>query len=427
MSLRLLCCCAVVYSFITSATQPLHAQGSAVSSVIVSPVLARQVGAMQMFVGTVMPEKSAKIGSAVDGRVVEFPIVEGERVEAGQKLAQLLTRTITLELTAAEAELQLRQHRLQELQNGSRPEEIEQARARMAATKLRHEFLTARRDRMRIISRQRGAISEEEFEEAISTAGEAEQAYLEAKAVYDMAVAGPRTETIAQARSQVAIHQAMVENLRDRIKKHTIISRFAGYVVAEHSEIGQWVNRGDAVAEIIALDQVEVVAQVVEQSMPFVQQGMVVRVDIPTFADRLFEGIIIKSAPQADVRARTFPVRIKVKNEITSERPLLKAGMVARVALPVGKQQLALLVPKDAIVLGGPKPTVYVVDAPGSVEAEVAVRAVAVTLGVSTGSMIQVIGDLLADQLVVVEGNERLRPKQKVRIVQVKPGSPDPR
>lgn len=387
--------------------------------VVVAPVVQREVAAMQMFVGTVMPVKKATIGSAVDGRVVEFPIEEGQRVESGEKLAQLLTETIKLELAAAEAELELRQHQLEQLVNGSRPEEIEQARARMAAAKLRHEFLVSRRDRMQAMGRNRGAISEEQLEEAISSAGEAEQAYFEAQAAYQLAVEGPRAELIAQAKDQVAIQQALVENLRDRIQKHTIISRFAGYVTTEHTEIGQWVNRGDPIAEVVALDQVEVVAQVVEASIPFVRPSAQVRVEIPTYGDRLFEGTVIMSSPQADLRARTFPVRVLIENEITEDGPTLRAGMYARVALPVGKQKPALLVPKDAIVLGGPQPMVYVVDTQAA-DSQSVVRPVPVSLGVSSGPLIEVSGQLAEGDQVVVEGNERLRPQQPVQVMQVR-------
>ena len=139
-----LCIAACLLASPTVAQPP----GAPAPAVVVAPVVERSVAATQTFVGTVQPLRRATIGSAVDGRVVEFPINEGERVEAGQKLAQLLTDTITLELATAQAELELRRQRLIELRNGSRPEEIEQARARMAAAEARSAFADARRDRV---------------------------------------------------------------------------------------------------------------------------------------------------------------------------------------------------------------------------------------------------------------------------------------
>ena len=48
--------------------------------------------------------------------------------------------------------------------------------------------------------------------------------------------------------------------------------------------------------------------------------------------------------PQADVQARTFPVKVRVKNQLTDDGPLVKSGMYARVMLPTGAKQLAMLV-----------------------------------------------------------------------------------
>ncbi len=107
----------------------------------VTPVIQRDVEAGQTFVGTVMPTRRAIIGSAVDGRVVSYLAEEGKRVEQNEPLAELLTDTINLELEAAEAELELRKQQQAELENGSRPDEIEQARARMeAASAVAHVF-----------------------------------------------------------------------------------------------------------------------------------------------------------------------------------------------------------------------------------------------------------------------------------------------
>jgi RND family efflux transporter MFP subunit len=387
--------------------------------VAVAPVVEREVSASQTFVGTVMPVKTAVIGSAVDGRVIQFPLNEGDRVENGQMLAQLLTETIELELAAAEAELELRKQALAELENGTRPEEIAQSKARMTSAQARSRYATTRQARADKLFRQGQAMSEEERDEMIALAVEAEQAYLDAKAAYELAVLGPRKEQVAQARAMVAVQQATVDRLKDQIKKHTIFSRFPGYVIAEHTEVGQWVKQGDPVAEVAALDEVEVVAQVVEQYVPHLRAGLVVNVQIPAIPGPPLAGVISAVVPQADVQARTFPVKVRVKNQITDEGPLVKSGMYVRVLLPTGAKQQAMLVAKDALVLGGGQPTVFVLDVAAANSKQGKVRPVAVQLGLSEGNMIQVSGGLKAGQLVVVQGNERLRPGQDVQIQRV--------
>ncbi|QDV74058.1 efflux RND transporter periplasmic adaptor subunit [Botrimarina mediterranea] len=390
--------------------------GAPPPGVVIAPVESRTVAASQTFVGTVQPLRRATIGSAVAGRVVEFPVNQGDRVEAGQTLAQLLTDTINLELDAAKAELELRRQRLAELRNGLRPEEIAQARARMAAAQARRDFANARSSRVEKVYHQQQVITDDEYEEAIALAAEAEGAYLEAKAAYDLAVAGNRKEVIAQAAAEVAMQEAVTERLADQLTKHTIISRFAGYVVTESTEEGQWVNQGDPVAEVIAVDEVEVVAQVVEQSIPFVMPGSEVNIEVPALKGRFFVGRVSEIIPQGDERSRTFPVKIVVTNEITDAGPVLKPGMYARVRLPIGAEQQATMAPKDAIVLGGAQPMVYVVDGDTRQGGEGKVTPVPVKLGVAVGALIEVDGALESGQFVVVEGNERLRPGQAIRI-----------
>lgn len=392
------------------------AQGPRAPLVVVAPVIEREVTVGQAFVGTVMPSKKATIGSAVDGRVIEFPLNEGDRVAKDQPLAQLLTDTISLEVQAADAELELRRQALAELENGTRPEDIEQAKARMAGAEARKKYLKARWERWQKLYETNRAVSEEELDEAISSGVEAEQAFLEAKAAYELAVAGPRAEQIAQAKAQVAVQAATVDRLKDQLTKHTIISRFDGYVTKEHTEIGQWVKQGDPVVDVAALDEVEVVAYVVEQHVPFVRVGMEVAVDVPAIPDRKFTGVVSEVVPQADVQARTFPVKVRVANEIVDKVPLLKAGMYTRVSLPTGSKHLATLVPKDALVLGGAQPLLFVVD--GATENGQAGKAtpMPVQVGVADGGLIQITGPLKPGQLVVVQGNERLRPGADVTI-----------
>lgn len=406
-------------TFLTARGAPAQAPPAAL--VVVSPVVEREITAGQTFVGTVMPLKKAIVGSAVDGRVVEFPLNEGDRVERGQTLAQLLTDTVQLELAAAEAELELRRQELAELENGTRPEEIAQAQARMTAAEARMQYAKARRSRAENLFRQGQAMSEEERDEMVSLAVEAAQSYLEAKAAYQLAVEGPRKEQIAQARAQVAVQQATVDRLQDQIEKHTVVSRFAGYLTAEHTEVGQWVRQGDPVAEVSALDEVEVVAYVVEQYVPHVRVGMEVRVQVPAIAGPPLAGVVSAIVPQADVQARTFPVKVRVKNQLTEDGPLVKSGMYARVMLPTGNRQKALLVAKDALVLGGPQPVIYVVDAPAADAKQGKARLVPVQLGVADGSLMQITGAVQPGQMVVVQGNERLRPGQDVQIQRVIP------
>lgn len=416
-------CCAAAAVLIAQAS--LRAQFGP-APVVVAKALEQEVSAGETFVGTVRPLMRATIGSAVDGRVIEFPIGVGDRVAAGETLAQLLTDTISLEVAAAEAELQLRKDELAELKNGSRPEEIEQARARMEAAAATKEYLAAKRARMERL-REGNAASEDVLQESVSASVAADEAYLEAKAAWELAVQGPRAEKIAQAEARVTLQQAVADRLRDQLAKHTVITRFDGYVTEELTEVGAWVSRGDPVAEVVALDTVEIEAFVLDQHVAYVVEGEDVQVRIPALPDRLFTGKVSAVVPQSDAQTRTFPVRVQFENEIVDGQPVIKAGMLARVTLQTGPAQKGMLVPKDSIVLGGPTPLVFIVVPDAKDPQQTIAQPIPVEIGVAAGDQLQVLPTtaiqaafLKPGDQVVVMGNERLRPGQPVIISEVR-------
>ncbi|MGH8389976.1 MAG: biotin/lipoyl-binding protein, partial [Pseudomonas sp.] len=68
-----------------------------------------------------------------NGRVAQLRAEEGDSVKAGAVLAVLDTRTLTLQAEQAQAQIAVQEKNLLRLRNGSRPEEIAQARSRLAA------------------------------------------------------------------------------------------------------------------------------------------------------------------------------------------------------------------------------------------------------------------------------------------------------
>ena len=261
-------------------------------------------------------------------------------------------------------------------------------------------------------------------EEAVSSGIEAEQAYREAKAAYELAVTGPRKEKIAQARAQVAMQAATVERLKDQLTKHTIISRFDGYVTAEHTEVGQWVKQGDPVAEVVALDEVEVVAYVVEQHVPYVRVGMQVTVRSAGHSRGSGStGTVTRNrAPGRRAGPDLSGQGAGDESKSTGDVPLLKAGMYARV-LVAGRRQAT----GDARAEGRagarrpaadglPRRRRQRQDAPRAKSCPCRCKSAS-----PQGGLIQVTGPLKAGQLVVVQGNERLRPGQDVTIQRTSP------
>ncbi|MDA1055276.1 MAG: efflux RND transporter periplasmic adaptor subunit [Planctomycetota bacterium] len=392
-------------------------------TVIVAAVVQREVSAGQTFVGAVVPPRRSIIGSAVDGRVSEMYVDAGDAVgppqpdedgtERGQPIAQLLTDTISIEIASARAEMLLRQYELAEMDAGSRPEEIAQAKAQLGAAQALRDFAKKRFDRTKTLFDQSNTASLDELEQALSASVAADQNQVAAKATADLVIAGPRKEHIEQARARLAKATEDMNHLESQKAKYTLRAPFEGYVAAKLSEVGAWVSRGDPVAEVIELDPIEIDVSVPEAFIAHVRIGAPAQIRADAVPDQAFTGTVARIIPDADLRSRTFPVKVRLANPKTEDGHLLKAGMLARVTLAVGPPIQALLVPKDSLVLGGPQPSLMVVTKDPETQQET-VRPVPVQLGITDGSLIQVTGNLAATDRVVVIGNERVRPGQPI-------------
>jgi RND family efflux transporter MFP subunit len=376
--------------------------------VLVAAAQGAEVADERSFVGTVWPVRRSTVGSAVPGRVEEYLINEGEAVTAGQPIARLRQGIIQAELNAAKAMLAVRQAELKELET-SLADELDQAKAKLAIAQAN---LTYRRTKLQRSQALGTSISRELLEEDSSLATQASGAVLEAQAALRLLTDGARQQKTEQARASAEAQVAEVERLTEQFERHTMRAPFDGFVTAEHTEVGQWVMQGDPVAEIVELKQVEVAVAVLEDYIAQLDMTVVGRVEVPALPGQTFQGQVAVINPLADARARTFPVKVRIENQFVGNQPLLKAGMFARVTLPVGKPVNRTLVPKDAVVLGGQSPMLFIAAGPAE---KAAVKPVPVKLGSATGSWIAVSGDVQPGDSIIVEGNERVRPGMEVR------------
>jgi RND family efflux transporter MFP subunit len=389
--------------------------------VAVAEVTQEEILEGRSFVGTVKPTRIASIGSAVDGRLIEVLVKEGQRVTFKQPIAKIGAEQIELQLAVNAALVRQRKAELGELTAGSRAGEKRRAKAKHDGAKARLAFAKQRFDRETNLVKAR-ATTDEALEEARQLLDVAENALREAAAELDLVEEGPRKEQILQAQAKLDSEVEEGRRLEDQLMKHTIFAWFDGYVTLKQAEVGTWIKRGDSVLEIAALDEVDVEANVLEGDTANLAVGAPVRVGFDALPGRIFTGKVDTIIPAANVRARTFPVKIRLANTTQGGTVLIKSGMLASAMLPVGRKQPALLVPKDALVLGGPQPLLYAVDPIADKPGTGTVRAVPVQLGVVRDLEVQVIGALTPGTRVVTLGNERLRPGIEVRV-----GAPSPK
>lgn len=193
-----------------------------------------------------------------------------------------------------------------------------------------------------------------------------------------------------------------VERLEISLSKKTLKAPFTGVIVKKHVERGEWLSPGSVVATIARDDVIDIIVEVPESIINIITPGMKVKVKA---GGKEINGKIFVIIPLVNISTRTFPVKIRVKNNLS-----LIEGMEARVNLPIAKKEKALIVHRDAVITVFGNTVVFaVIDSKAKM---IPVKVIGYK-GMRAG--IQANG-LKEGMKVVVKGNERLMDGQIVKI-----------
>ena len=226
-----------------------------------------------------------------NGRVQELRAEEGDRVRAGAVLAVLDTRTLALQADQARAQMDAQQQTLLRLRNGSRPEEIAQARSRLVAAQA--DAARAQQDLARLrgiaANTQGRGVSAQDMDRARSAAQVAQAQADEQREALRLAEAGPRKEDIAGAEAQLQATQAQLALLRHQISQGELKAPADAVVRSRLLEPGDMATPQRPVYAL-ALAQPWVRIYVGEADLGKVKPGMAARVQTDSQPDKPIAG-----------------------------------------------------------------------------------------------------------------------------------------
>ncbi len=196
--------------------------------------------------------------------------------------------------------------------------------------------------------------------------------------------------------------RARLKQIEDRIRRSTVRAPFAGVVMERFRHPGEWVDGGDEVVHLLDTTELEVRAMAPLATRPYLKTGMTL---LLVADDTSVQGEIRALVPAGNARSHLMDVRI------VFQHPRWTVGQVLEVAVPTAAPRRAVVVPRDALVLRRSGIAVYRLTADGGAER------VAVRTGIAQGDLIEVLGELRPGDRVITRGGERLRPGQKVRVL----------
>lgn len=169
----------------------------------------------------------------------------------------------------------------------------------------------------------------------------------------------------------------------------------SGYVVAKTAVHGMRVKPEDSLFDLVDLSRLWVLADCYEYELPRLRLGQGATVTVAYFPDRKWTGRITYIYPSIDPQTRTVRVRLEVDNP----QDMLKAEMLATVAIAVAPRQ-ALVVPEDAVIETGTRKLVFVVENQGQAQMRLLPREVAT--GERAENFYEITAGLAEDERVAV-------------------------
>ncbi len=293
-------------------------------------------------------------------RIAEVVVEEGETVRPRQVVARLETRRLRDRIAESEASVAAATAALERLRNGTRPEEIDQARSAVAAAEAEAAYAQQQFQRYSgIWQHSRGvAVSVQDVDAARSQHTVAQARLVQAQKALVLAEIGPRREDIVEASAVLQARQRTLELLRNQLGDAELKSPAAAVVRARLMEPGEMASPQRPVLSLAVISPKWVRAYISETDLGRVRPGMAATVRTDGRPDDPVDGSVGFISSVAEFTPKTvqtpelrtalvYEIRVYVRD--TDDR--LRLGMPATVALlPGGKTA------PDSAPAGAPAP-----------------------------------------------------------------------
>lgn len=281
-------------------------------------------------------------------RIAEVLVQEGDKVQRGQVLARLDTRRLKPQVAEAAAQAAAQREIVTRLHNGSRPEEIAQAKANLTSAKADAANARTQYKRLELLASQSsgGAVSEQDVDNAKAALEVADARVLVAQAALDLAIAGPRKEEVAEAEARLQAQEAQLDYLEQELADADLAAPVDATVRTRIMEPGEMASPQRPVFQLAITDPKWIRAYVSEQDLGKVRPGMTAAAGVDSFPDRRFEGWVGFISPVAEFTPKpvetqelrtslVYEVRVFVKDPDNE----LRLGMPATVYLTLGSKE----------------------------------------------------------------------------------------
>ncbi len=363
--------------------------------------------------GYIVAAHKIEVASKVAGRVAFIGVDKGDQVKAGQVIVRLEDDEYRAQLEQQKGQLRNLEGKLSELTNGSRPEEVEKARADVAQGKADLENARVSLDRTKQLVAD-GVMSKQALDDAQAKFDGNVAKVSSLQRTLDLSVLGTRKEQIEQVMGQIEQARGGLAYAQTQLNDTVIRAPVTGTILDRNVEKGEFVTNGfvgDKGAKGYAFTMADLLDLKVEldinqNDFPKIgptQKGIVTT---DAYPDRKYKGVVDQVSPEADRAKATVQVKVKVLNPDGYLRPDMNAtvafyneqqGNVSSETKPI------VTIPAAAVWNG----SVFVV-----VDGKARKRTVSTAGTTSKGAIIE--SGLIGGEELIVSAPETLKDGQRV-------------
>lgn len=284
--------------------------------------------------GYIVAHHTINVNSKVTGRLAWIGVEKGDKVKEGQVLVRLEDEEFRASYEQAKGAVDNARAYLDELEHGSRPEEVQLAQHNLdeARATLVNDKLTL--DRTKQLS-DAGVVSRQIMDDATAKFESDQQRVNSLERSFQLMKIGPRQEEIARARGALTQAQGQLDYAKSQLDATVIRAPVTGTILDRTAEKGELITAQFAsaaaggpqgsVVSLADLNDIQVELDIAQSDFARLgpkQKGIVT---VDAYPDRKYNGEIAQISPEANRQKATVQVKVQVLNPDEYLRPEMNA------------------------------------------------------------------------------------------------------
>ena len=275
--------------------------------------------------GYIIPHHKIEANSKVTGRVAWIGVEKGDKVKEGQVLVRLEDQEFRAQYDQARGAADSARAQLEQLQHGSRPEEIQQTEHNLSEARATAANDKTTLDRTKRLVTQ-AVLSQQALDDATAKYEASQQRVHSLEQSYQLAKLGPRAEEIARAQGALTQAEGQAAYAKAQLDATVIRAPISGTILdrsVEKGELltGQFASAARPVFSLANLEDIQADLDVAQDDFAKLSPHQKAVVTVDAFPDLKWDGVIAEVSPEANRQKATIEVKVQILNPDSHLRP----------------------------------------------------------------------------------------------------------